>query len=64
VQLKVNVVVELIAPVVWVPLVGIVPFQRPEAVQEAALVDDHFKVDAAPLLTVLGLAERVTAGAA
>ena len=28
------------------------------------LVDDHFKVDDPPLLTVLGLAERVTAGAA
>jgi hypothetical protein len=47
-----------------VPLVGIVPLQPPEAVQEVALVDDHFKVDAAPLLTVLGVAERVTAGAA
>jgi hypothetical protein len=35
-----------------------------EAVQEVTLVDDHFKVDAPPLLTVLGLAERVTAGAA
>jgi hypothetical protein len=47
-----------------VPIVGIVPLQPPEAVQEVALVDDHFKVDAAPLLTVLGLAERATAGAA
>ena len=28
-----------------------------------ALVDVHVKVDVAPLLTVLGLAERVTAGA-
>ncbi len=45
------------------PLIGIVPLQPPEAVQEVALVDDHVKVDAAPLLTVLGLAESVTAGA-
>ncbi len=46
------------------PLVGIVPLHPPEAVQEVALVDDHVKVDAAPLLTVLGLADRVTTGAA
>jgi hypothetical protein len=46
-----------------VPLVASVPLQPPEAVQAVALVDDHVKVDAAPLLTVLGLAERVTTGA-
>jgi hypothetical protein len=46
-----------------VPLVDIAPLQPPEAVQEVALVDDHVKVDAPPLLTVLGLAERVTTGA-
>jgi hypothetical protein len=46
-----------------VPLVAIAPLQPPEAVQEVALVDDHVKVDVAPLLTVLGLAARVTTGA-
>ena len=63
-QLKVNVFDELMAPVVCVPLVAFVPLQPLEAVQEVTLVDDHFKVEAPPLLTVLGLAERVTAGAA
>lgn len=46
------------------PLAAIAPLQPPEAVQEVALVDDQVNVDVAPLLTVLGLAERVTAGAA
>jgi hypothetical protein len=49
--------------VVRLPLVAIVPLQPPDAVQEVALVDDHVKVDVAPLLTVLGLAESVTTGA-
>ena len=37
------------------------PDQAPEAVQEVALVDDHVRVDAAPLAMVLGLALRLTA---
>jgi hypothetical protein len=32
-------------------------------VQEVALADDQVKVDEAPLWTVLGFAENVTAGA-
>jgi hypothetical protein len=32
-------------------------------VQVVALVEDHDRVDAAPLLTVLGLAEKLTVGA-
>ena len=31
--------------------------------QEVALVADQLKVDAAPFVTVLGLADKVTAGA-
>jgi hypothetical protein len=40
-----------------------VPLQPPEAVHEVALVEDHVKVELAPLVTVLGLAVSVTAGA-
>ena len=46
------------------PLVALAPLQPPVAAQEVALVDDHVSVEAAPLATVLGLADRVTAGAA
>jgi hypothetical protein len=42
------------------PLVALVPLQAPEAEQEVALLDDHVKVEAEPLATVLGLAFRVT----
>ena len=52
------------APLDCEPLIPSLPDQPPEAEQAVALVDDHAKVDAAPLWTVLGLAERVTAGAA
>ncbi len=44
------------APVDCDPLVALAPDQAPEAVQAVALVDDHVRVDAAPLATVLGLA--------
>jgi hypothetical protein len=57
-------VVALSAPVVVEPLVASLPLQPPDAVQEVALVEDQANVDAAPLWTVLGLAENVTAGAA
>jgi hypothetical protein len=46
-----------------VPLTGLLPDQAPEAVQAVAFVDDQLNVDAAPLLSVLGLADSVTAGA-
>ena len=42
------------------PLVALEPVQAPEAVHEVALVDDHVRVDAAPLAIVLGLALRLT----
>ncbi len=63
VQLSVNVVVVVRAEVVWVPLVGSLPVQPPEALQEVAFVEDQVRVDVAPFATVLGLAEIVTAGA-
>jgi hypothetical protein len=51
------------AAVACEPEVASLPDQPPEATQELALVDDQVKVDVAPLLTVLGLAVRVTVGA-
>jgi hypothetical protein len=38
----------------------LLPDQAPEAVQAVALVEDHVKVEALPLATVLGLALRLT----
>jgi hypothetical protein len=52
------------APLDCEPLIDLPPDQPPEAVQAVALVDDHVKVEAAPLFTVLGVAERLTVGAA
>ena len=52
------------AAVVTVPLAALVPLQPPDAVQLVAFVADQVSVDVAPLLMVLGLAERVTVGAA
>ena len=52
------------ADVVFEPRVATLPPQPPEAAQEVAFAEDQVNVDAAPLLTVLGFAERVTAGAA
>ena len=39
------------------------PDHPPEAVQAVALAEVHERVDAAPLLTVLGLAVKLTVGA-
>lgn len=39
------------------------PLQPPEALQVVALVEDQVNVEAAPLLTVVGLALNVTVGA-
>jgi hypothetical protein len=44
------------------PLIGFVPAQPPEAVQDVAFVEDQLSVEVAPFLTVLGLAVKVTAG--
>lgn len=39
------------------------PDQAPEALQEVALVADQVSMELLPLATVLGAADRVTAGA-
>lgn len=39
------------------------PDHPPEAVQAVACVEVHERVDAAPLFTVLGLADKLTVGA-
>jgi hypothetical protein len=50
------------APVDCVPVTALEPVQPPLAVQELAWVADQLKVAAAPLVTVLGLLEKVTVG--
>lgn len=64
VQATMNWVVALSAGVLVEPLTGSEPLQPPEAVHEVALVAVQVNIEVAPLFTVLGLAERVTAGAA
>ena len=54
--------VALSAPVFALPPVGSLPDQPPEAVQLLALVEDQFSVDDPPVLTVVGLALRLTVG--
>jgi hypothetical protein len=61
-QVRVNVVVALSAPVLALPLVGSLPDHPPEAVQLVAFVEDQLNVEADPLLTVPGVAIRVTPG--
>ena len=51
------------APVDWVPLTALLPDHAPPAVQAVALLEDHAKVAALPLVTVLGEAARLTVGA-
>jgi hypothetical protein len=63
-QVRVYVVVALSAPVLVVPVVGSFPDQPPEAVQLVAFVDDQLSTEEAPLLTLLGLADRLTVGLA
>ena len=64
VQVNVNLVAAVRFPVLWVPLIASVPLQPPDAAQEVAFVEDQVRVEAAPLATVVGLADRVTVGAA
>ena len=45
------------------PFVGSLPDQPPEPVQVLALLEDQLNVADPPLLTVVGLALRLTAGA-
>ena len=54
----------LSAPVLCDPLIAWLPVQPPEAVQEVALMDVQLSVEALPLATVLGLAVKLTVGAA
>jgi len=56
--------VVLSAPVLALPLVGLLPDQPPEALQLVAFVEDQLSVEAEPLLTVPGFALRVTMGLA
>jgi hypothetical protein len=62
---QVKVYVELLdrAPVDCEPVIGLVPVQSPDAVQEVAFVADQLKVEPDPVFTVLGLALKVTFGA-
>ena len=63
VHVSVYLAVAVRAAVFCEPLAGSAPLQPPVAAQEVALLEDHVKVEAAPLATVLGLAVRVTVGA-
>lgn len=53
----------LSAPVDDEPLMALEPDQAPEAEQEVAFVLDQLTVEACPLVTELGLADKVTVGA-
>ena len=47
----------------WLPLVAFVPLQPPEAVQHVASDELQVSAEDPPLLTLVGLAVRVTVGA-
>ncbi len=51
------------AAVVHVPLNATAPLQPPEAVHAVALVEPQVKLEAAPLVMVVGEAASVTVGA-
>ena len=61
-QVSANFVVAVRLPLLCEPPVDRTPLQPPEAVQEVALIEDQVRVEAAPLVTVLGVALKVTAG--
>ena len=63
VQVSKNFVVAVRGGVAREPAVASEPLQPPEAVQAVAFVDDQARDDVAPLLTVVGLAARVSVGA-
>jgi len=48
--------------VLQLPLIPLLPDQPPEAVQLLALAADQLSVEAVPLLTLAGLALRLTVG--
>jgi hypothetical protein len=54
---------EVSAAVGTEPLVASLPDQAPEAVQDVALVATQASVELPPLVTVLGLALKLTVGA-
>jgi hypothetical protein len=55
--------VALSAPVLALPFVDSLPDQPPDAVQLLALLEDQLSIADPPLLTVVGLALRLTEGA-
>jgi hypothetical protein len=57
-------VVEVRGAVLAEPLIASVPDQPPEAAHEVALVEFQLKVDEPSVFTVLGLALKLTVGAA
>jgi hypothetical protein len=63
VAIKVNEVVAVNGPTVWLPLVGSTPLQPPDAVQELALVVVQVRVTEPPLETTGWLDVRFTVGA-
>jgi hypothetical protein len=52
------------APVDWVPLVDLLPVQPPDAVQVVALVVLQVRAELAPAAMLLGVARKLTVGAA
>jgi hypothetical protein len=61
-QVSVKPVVALNAPVLALPLAGSLPDQPPLAVQLLALVEDQLSIADPPLLTLVGLALKLTVG--
>ena len=55
-------VVVVSAAVVCEPLIASEPLHPADAVQDVAFVEDQVSVEVPPFFTVLGLAEKVTAG--
>ena len=51
------------APVDWEPLTALPPDQAPDALQDVALVEDHTRDAALPLVIELGLTRKLTVGA-
>jgi hypothetical protein len=62
VQLRLNVLVLFNGPVDWLPEVGLLPDQPPDAMHDVAFVDDQVSVEDEPLTTLVGFAESDTVG--
>jgi len=63
-QLSVKVLLPDSAPVLSLPLVGLLPLQAPAATQLVASVDDHVSIVEPPASTVVSAALKVTVGVA